>query len=57
MTTDHITPEQKAVSGFFPGFWDSRGWGFDLSIVTRRDDLTARKEESGRARHPAERRE
>jgi CubicO group peptidase (beta-lactamase class C family) len=41
MTTDHITPEQKAVSGFFPGFWESRGWGFGLSIVTRRDDLSA----------------
>ena len=39
MTTDHITPEQKAVSGFFPGFWDSHGWGFGVSIVTRRDDL------------------
>jgi CubicO group peptidase (beta-lactamase class C family) len=41
MTTDHITPEQKAVSGFFPGFWDSHGWGFGVSIVTRRDDLAA----------------
>ena len=41
MTTDHITPEQKAVSGFFPGFWDSHGWGFGVSIVTRRDDLSA----------------
>ena len=41
MTTDHITPEQKAVSGFFPGFWDSNGWGFGVSIVTRRDDLAA----------------
>ena len=41
MTTDQITPEQKAVSGFFPGFWDSRGWGFGVSIVTRRDDLAA----------------
>jgi CubicO group peptidase (beta-lactamase class C family) len=39
MTTDHITPEQKAVSGFFPGFWDGHGWGFGVSIVTRRDDL------------------
>ena len=28
MTTDHITPEQKAASPFFPGFWDNRGWGF-----------------------------
>ena len=41
MTTDHISPEQKAVSGFFPGFWDDHGWGFGVSIVTRRDDLAA----------------
>jgi CubicO group peptidase (beta-lactamase class C family) len=41
MTTDHITPEQKAVSAFFPGFWDTRGWGFGLSIITRRDELSA----------------
>ena len=39
MTTDHITPEQKAASPFFPSFWDNRGWGFGLSIVTRRDNL------------------
>jgi CubicO group peptidase (beta-lactamase class C family) len=39
MTTDHITPEQKAVSGFFPGFWDNHGWGFGVSIITRRDDV------------------
>src|SRR5829696_2574566 len=41
MTTDHITPEQKAVSHFFPGFWDTHGWGFGVSVVTRRDDLAA----------------
>jgi CubicO group peptidase (beta-lactamase class C family) len=41
MTTDQITPEQKALSDFFPGFWESHGWGFGLSIVTRRDDLAA----------------
>ena len=40
MTTDHITPEQKAASPFFNNFWDNRGWGFGLSIVTRRDGLT-----------------
>ena len=39
MTTDQITPEQKAVSDFFPGFWDNRGWGFGLAVVTRRDDV------------------
>jgi CubicO group peptidase (beta-lactamase class C family) len=41
MTTDHITPEQKAASNFFSGFWDNRGWGFGMSVITRRDDLTA----------------
>jgi CubicO group peptidase (beta-lactamase class C family) len=39
MTTDHITPAQKAASPFAPNFWDNRGWGFGLSIITRRDDL------------------
>jgi CubicO group peptidase (beta-lactamase class C family) len=39
MTTDHITPEQKAASPFFPNFWDSRGWGFGVSMITRRDDV------------------
>jgi CubicO group peptidase (beta-lactamase class C family) len=41
MTTDQITPEQKAISPFFAGFWDSRGWGLGLSIVTRRDDVAS----------------
>jgi CubicO group peptidase (beta-lactamase class C family) len=39
MTMDHITPEQKAVSDFFPGFWESRGWGFGVSVITKRVDL------------------
>ena len=30
---------QKAASPFFTNFWDNRGWGFGLSIMTRRDDL------------------
>jgi CubicO group peptidase (beta-lactamase class C family) len=41
MTTDHLTPEQKAVSGLVPGFFDSHGWGFGMSVVTRRDDVAA----------------
>jgi CubicO group peptidase (beta-lactamase class C family) len=41
MTTDHITAEQKAVSPFFPGFWENHGWGFGVSVVTRRDDVAA----------------
>jgi len=39
MTTDQLTPEQKAASVFFPGFWDNRGWGFGVSIITKRDAL------------------
>jgi CubicO group peptidase (beta-lactamase class C family) len=41
MTTDQISPEQKAASQseFFPGFWDSHGWGFGMAIDTRRDNL------------------
>jgi CubicO group peptidase (beta-lactamase class C family) len=41
MTTDQLTLEQKAASPFFEGFWDSRGWGLGLSIVTRRDDVAS----------------
>jgi CubicO group peptidase (beta-lactamase class C family) len=41
MTTDQLTPEQKAVSGFFPGYFDNRGWGLGVSMVTRRDDVSA----------------
>lgn len=39
MTTDQLTPEQKAASPFFEGFWESRGWGLGLSIVTRRNEV------------------
>lgn len=35
MTTDQLAPEHKA-GGLMPGFWDSNGWGFGLSVVTRR---------------------
>jgi CubicO group peptidase (beta-lactamase class C family) len=39
MTTDHLTPAQKEGSGLSPGFFDSHGWGFGMSVRTRRDDL------------------
>jgi CubicO group peptidase (beta-lactamase class C family) len=41
MTTDQLTPEQKAVSGLVPGDFDSYGWGFGVSVVTRRDDVAS----------------
>ncbi len=37
MTADHLTPEQRAASGYFAGFFEHRSWGFGLSVVTRRD--------------------
>jgi CubicO group peptidase (beta-lactamase class C family) len=33
MTTDQLTPEQKAVSGFYPDDFDARGWGFGVGVV------------------------
>ncbi len=39
MTRDHLTPEQKVVSPFFENFWDTRGWGLGLGVITARNDL------------------
>jgi CubicO group peptidase (beta-lactamase class C family) len=39
MTIDHLTPEQKAASPFFENFWNTRGWGLGLSVITGRNDL------------------
>jgi CubicO group peptidase (beta-lactamase class C family) len=47
MTTDQLTAEQKAVSGLVPGYFDSHGWGFGVSVVTKRVDLAAPVEQYG----------
>jgi len=39
MTSDQLTPAQKAVSGFRPGYFDDFGWGFGMSVRTRRTHL------------------
>jgi CubicO group peptidase (beta-lactamase class C family) len=36
MTTDQLTAEVKSVSGLAPGDFDEMGWGFGVSVVTRR---------------------
>lgn len=41
MATDQLTNDQKARSPFFPGFWDSNGWGLGVGVVTRRDGVAA----------------
>lgn len=40
MTTDQLTPAQKAASDF-AGLWESHGWGFGVCVVTRRDGVAA----------------
>lgn len=37
MTTDHISPQQKAASPFSPGFWDNLGWGYSLSVIHKHE--------------------
>ena len=39
MTTDQLTPEQKTVSGLVAGYFDNHGWGFGLSVVTKRTEM------------------
>lgn len=41
MTSDQLTPAQKARSAFVPGFFESRGWGFGVQVTTRRDEPAA----------------
>lgn len=34
MTTDQTPAAAKAPDSFFPGFWDSSGWGFGVGVET-----------------------
>jgi len=40
MTTDHITPAQKAAANFFPGFFEKSGWGYGMRVSTAPDAIT-----------------
>ena len=39
MTTNQISPEQARPEDFFPGFWESHGWGLGLGVDTGRREL------------------
>jgi CubicO group peptidase (beta-lactamase class C family) len=39
MTSDQLADSVKAVSGLAPGDFDSMGWGFGVSTVTRRTQI------------------
>ena len=37
MTSDQLTPAQKAISGLVGGYFNDHGWGYGLSVVTGSD--------------------
>ncbi|HZX05461.1 serine hydrolase domain-containing protein [Kribbella sp.] len=39
MTSDQLTPAQRAVSGFWPGYFASTSWGLGTGIVVDRTQL------------------
>jgi CubicO group peptidase (beta-lactamase class C family) len=39
MSTDQLTPEQKQGAGAFAPYFASHGWGFGMSVATKRDGL------------------
>jgi CubicO group peptidase (beta-lactamase class C family) len=41
MTSDQVTPTQKAAGGLSPGDFDGVGWGFGVSVITRREDFAS----------------
>jgi CubicO group peptidase (beta-lactamase class C family) len=42
MTRDQLTAEQKAASAtsFFPGFFDTQGWGYGVAVTTKPDAVS-----------------
>ena len=40
MTSDQLTPAQKSATVWYPaGYFDSHGWGYGMSVVTRRTEI------------------
>jgi len=39
MTADQLSEGQKAGAGLLEGYFESHGWGFGVSVVTKRRDL------------------
>jgi CubicO group peptidase (beta-lactamase class C family) len=42
MLVDQLRPEQKRLSPFYPGFWDTHGWGLGFSLVTAADEISSK---------------
>jgi len=41
MTTDRLTPGQKAAARFFPGFFEKSGWGYGMRVSTAPDAVAS----------------
>lgn len=41
MTSDQLTPENKARGGLVPGMWDAAGWGMGVRVTTRKTGFPA----------------
>ncbi|HEY3557651.1 MAG TPA: serine hydrolase domain-containing protein, partial [Kribbella sp.] len=39
MTSDQLTPTQRQLSGFWPGYFENTSWGLGLGLITRRTTL------------------
>lgn len=35
LRTDQVPASVKAADSFFPGFWDTAGWGYGVSVITQ----------------------
>lgn len=42
MLTDQISENVKAASPFFPGFWETHGWGLGVAVITTPDHISPR---------------
>ena len=40
MTRDQLSAEQRAASSFFPGFFNSNGWGYGVAVTTAPDAIS-----------------
>jgi CubicO group peptidase (beta-lactamase class C family) len=40
MTTDRLTRQQAANGLFFPGFFDTSGWGYGMGVIKAPDDIS-----------------
>ncbi|GAB2721080.1 serine hydrolase domain-containing protein [Kitasatospora kifunensis] len=39
LSSDQLTPEQKAASGLSPDFFATHGWGYGVRVVTRQTEI------------------